>query len=996
MDKFSSQKILNTLPTKYYIIDLISKEILQTNDPKIEQGTAKCHKQLFGSDRPCHLSDNFCICQQLIENKKEMEFIFETGEGVNKKTSKCNAKFLDENVVIANYIDISDEVKYKKELKINYKRLERAEKLADFGYWEFNIEEQIVVASNGSRAIYGINGGDVLHLIQIKELVLPEFRDGLNSELKNLINNKKPYNVKFKIARANDGEFRTIHSIAEFRDDKNMVFGVIHDITNRIKSEKALEESLKDLKLAQRFAKIGNWNLNPTNDSVNWTEQLFYIFNREPELGFNKFADFEDYFSKENYQQLKALTETAINHGTPFNLQLRIYLPEKSKWIKFICKPDQNPGSTGYFLRGTIQDITQSKEVENELNNSNKLLRTVIDNIPDAIYMKDKNFRKLLANKGDARNCGVDDVTEIIGKSDYDLYPKEVADIYTEDDRKVIEDGEAVENREEFLPANGRDRWVLTSKYPLRNENEIIGLVGIGRDITDLKEQQDKLGLLQQTIEQSPLSIVITDKEGLIEYVNPGFTKVTGYSSEEVFGKNPRILKSGSQKTAYYKNLWETIISGKNWSGEFHNKRKNGTYYWESAVITPILNATNEIKHFVAIKEDITEKKQMIRDLEVAKEKAEESDRLKTLFLANMSHEIRTPLNGILGFSSIICAGVKDEKKLQEFGKIIESSGQRLTTVIDDIIDVSMIQSNQLKLNYETFDINDLLDEMHLIYKNQKKYNVETLEFSVIFSQKEEHSIVFSDKNRLYQVFRNLLDNAFKFTESGFIKFGYSGSTNDELELFVEDTGIGIDESKTNLIFQSFRQADEGNSRKYDGSGLGLAIITGILDKMGGKIGVETELNKGSRFYFSIPRNESKMIIKQKPAMGELEEVPKSKKSKRIVSFEDDKASIEYLKIIVDMMGYQLVNFDYAKEGIEYLKTHSADLVLMDVQLPEMNGYDATRILKANHPEIPIIIQTAFAMKGDQEKAFQAGCDDYLPKPLSLKALKEKIEKLVK
>lgn len=543
---------------------------------------------------------------------------------------------------------------------------------------------------------------------------------------------------------------------------------------------------------------------------------------------------------------------------------------------------------------------------------------------------------------------------------------------------------------------NGKQHWILTSKFPLKNnEDKIIGLVGIGRDITEQKEQQLKLELLQQTIEQSPLPIVITNPEEIIEYVNPGFTNASGYSFADVIGETPRILKSGLQGKEYYKNLWETIGSGKNWSGEFQNKRKDGTIYWESAVITPILNELNEIKHFVAIKEDITGKKKMIQDLKIAKEKAEESDRLKTLFLANMSHEIRTPLSGILGFSSIICAGVSDQEQLKDFGRIIENSGKRLTTVIDDIIDISMIQSNQLKLKYETFDIDELLEEMLIVYRNQKTEKLVKIEFNVKYCENQEHRIIYSDKNRIYQVLRNLLDNSFKFTDSGFIKFGCFGSSDNELILFVEDSGIGIDESKTKVIFDSFRQVDEGNSRKYEGSGLGLAIISGILDKMGGKIRVETKLNQGSRFFVHLPRNKTKTGTLTKPVIYEFEKTTKSTESKCIVSFEDDVASAEYLKIVVKMLGYKLVNFFYAKEGIEYLKNNSADLVLMDVQLPEMNGYEATRIIKAEHPDLPVIIQTAFAMKGDEKRAIQAGCDDYLSKPLSLNVLKEKINQLV-
>jgi CheY-like chemotaxis protein len=252
----------------------------------------------------------------------------------------------------------------------------------------------------------------------------------------------------------------------------------------------------------------------------------------------------------------------------------------------------------------------------------------------------------------------------------------------------------------------------------------------------------------------------------------------------------------------------------------------------------------------------------------------------------------------------------------------------------------------------------------------------------------------------LYQVLKNLLDNAFKFTKEGFIEFGCSVS-NGEIVLFVKDSGVGIDPKKSAIIFEPFRQVEEGISRKYEGSGLGLAIISGITERLGGKAWVSSEPGKGSAFYVSVPRN-----FKNEKAPAEIGELPGeaageigknkiSSSAKTIVSFEDDPASVEYLKSVIKIMGFKHVNFMAAEEGIGYLKKNKADLVLMDVHLPGMNGYDATRIIKSEFPNLPVIIQTAYAMKGDRDKAFQAGCDDYLAKPVLLKDLKEKINKFV-
>jgi len=274
----------------------------------------------------------------------------------------------------------------------------------------------------------------------------------------------------------------------------------------------------------------------------------------------------------------------------------------------------------------TARDITERKEAEEKLKRERKLLRTLIDNLPVTIYVKDTECRKVIANRADLEIVGVKTEAEVLGKTDLDTYGNEVGMRGYTDDKRVIDIGEAVLNREEdFWDANGIQRWLITSKIPLTEENgEIIGLVGIGRDITEQKLAQEKILKLSKGIEQSSSTIVITDLNGNIEYVNPAFTATSGWSEEEAIGQNPRVLKSGNMETAVYKNLWKSISSGNVWRGELQNKKKDGSLYWEWATITAIKNDKGIITNYIAIKEDITERKKMQAELINAKEKAED------------------------------------------------------------------------------------------------------------------------------------------------------------------------------------------------------------------------------------------------------------------------------------------------------------------------------------------------------------------------------------
>ena len=500
----------------------------------------------------------------------------------------------------------------------------------------------------------------------------------------------------------------------------------------------------------------------------------------------------------------------------------------------------------------TARDITERKEAEEKLKRERKLLRTLIDNLPATIYVKDRECRKVIANRADLKIVGVKTEVEVLGKTDLETYGPEVGMRGFTDDKKVIDSGEAVLNREEdFWDENGIQRWLITSKIPLTEENgEIIGLVGIGRDITEQKLAQEKILKLSMGIEQSSATIVITDINGNIEYVNPAFTATSGYSEEEARSQNPNILKSGNMGTSVYKDLWETISSGKVWRGELQNKKKDGSLYWEWATIASIKNDKGLITNYIAIKEDITENKKMQAELIQAKEKAEESDRLKSAFLANMSHEIRTPLNSIIGFSELLGDPSFDEQQKDEFRQTIVDNGNNLLFIISDIMDFSMLEAGQMKIRKELISARKLLTELQNDFS--KKANQKGIEFRIALSQNTPDVQIESDLYRIRQVFNNLIGNALKFTLKGYIEIGYQVENN-IVTFHTKDTGIGIDSAYHQSIFERFRQVDLAKTRKYGGNGLGLAISKNLVELLGGTIWVESEPDRFSNFIFTIP-----------------------------------------------------------------------------------------------------------------------------------------------
>lgn len=366
------------------------------------------------------------------------------------------------------------------------------------------------------------------------------------------------------------------------------------------------------------------------------------------------------------------------------------------------------------------------------------------------------------------------------------------------------------------------------------------------------KQKAEEIALkLSKAVVQSPAIVMITDINGRIEYVNPKFTEITGYALDEVIGQNPRILKSGAIHAEQYENLWKTILSGGEWKGELYNRAKNGELYWEDAVISGIKNEKGEITHFIAVKEDITEKKKMIEELIAAKEKAEEINKLKSHFFANMSHELRTPFVGIMGYAELLVSLLKDQE-LKEMAEGILRTSIRMKETLTKILDLSKIEFSEGDLISDIIDVSAMIDEVYNQYKKGAERKNISLEKKIAF----EPFLMHGNHELFWGILNNLVSNAIIYTEKGRVEIVAEKkflTGEEKLILKVIDTGIGIPKDKREIIWEEFRQASEGINRNFQGSGLGLSIVKKYAEILNGKAYVESEVGKGSSFIVEIP-----------------------------------------------------------------------------------------------------------------------------------------------
>ena len=556
---------------------------------------------------------------------------------------------------------------------------------------------------------------------------------------------------------------------------------------------------------------------------------------------------------------------------------------------------------------------------------------------------------------------------------------------------KIMREGLVVglTNHSLLISKDGKEIPIADCGAPVKNSmDSITGVVLVFRNQTKERESKRELLKLSRAVEQGPASVVITNRDGDIEYVNQKFCNLTGYSKDEVKDKNPRILGSGYQDKKFYEELWNTILSGNNWSGEILNKKKDGELYWESALISPLMNNNRDITHFVAIKENITEKKNMISALIEAKEMAESANKLKDAFIANISHEIRTPLNGILGMSSLIRDTFQGKVK-KEDGELfdgIDYSSKRIIRTVDMILNYSRLQVGKFPLFPKKLDLSsicvNLVKEYAAAAKNKS--------LGLTFLNNYGDVVVFVDEYSINMAVSNLLDNAIKYTNEGSIQVTLYKGNNDDTILDVKDTGIGISEEYVDKVFEPYLQEEMGYGRAYEGVGLGLSLIKKILILNDANISLESKKGEGTTFSINFgkvglpfeKKTETKKIVNMPPALEKQE-------NEVVLIVEDDQLNQLTIKRFLGDR-YDTILTDSSDKALEILKKEKVDIILMDISIKgKKNGLELTRELKASNEfsHIPVIAITAHAFEEDKQNALTFGCDNFLPKPFSKQSL---------
>lgn len=824
---------------------------------------------------------------KILETKKSVKLARYTNliskNGKEYPISDSAAPIFNENNelfgIVLVFRDITQAAQLNEANKKYRNQLDEAQKIAKVGSWQFNLNDNTVIASKEAYRLYGIDSKKEITIQDAQNIPIAEYRTRLDIAFKNLIEKNTPYDVRFKIKQKDTDQILDIHSIATYNKVTNQVFGTIQDISEQVKLAEALQESEERYRFAIEGTNDALWDLNILQNKVIVSDRYYSMLGYEPEDLPNTIKIWSDLLHPDDYAQaFKKFNDYLDRKIKIYNSIFRLRTKKGSyKWINARGKGIWDENNKPIRIIGFHTDITLQIEVQEALKESEQKFKSIFAKSPMGMHLYELNNKKelVLINANEAAD-------KLLGFKHSSILNKKIGDAFP-----TLVETEIPAKFKEI--ANKGTSW-LTQQIKYKDDNinsafEVYAfqtvpgrMVSMFLDISEKLKTQKRLASSEEKYRlllnnQTDL-IAKIDLEGRILFVSPSYCKMFGKNEEELLGKKfmPLVHEDDIEHTKNeIKKLYAPPYNSK------HRQRAKTIHGWRwfEWVDTALLDENGNVKEIIGVGRDIqkqieideqlknknekylTANKELNEalaqiqnkneELKMAKQKAEEADRLKSAFLANMSHEIRTPMNSILGFGQMLQRQMLPDNKVKKYVSIINQSGQRMLSTINNIMDISRIESGQYKISKHNIELYKQIKKHYETFKPEAESKGLKLKLA---NQKTEDRIN-TDPDKFDAILINLIKNAIKYTDEGYIELGYK-THNSTFEFYIKDTGIGISIERQNAIFERFVQADIEDKEVREGTGLGLAITKSYVEMLGGRIELESEPGKGTTFKFSI------------------------------------------------------------------------------------------------------------------------------------------------
>ena len=888
------------------------------------------------------------------------------------------------------------------ELSRNLEKLVLGEQIAGLGYFERNWQTGKGFWSKGFYSLLGLSPDDIeCKHDDFMRFVHPGDLQRTKTHIKSTLEDRKNMDVQFRLIQSG-GNIIHIHGVGKNYFDKDgkplRTVGTFQDITSRKNAEIELKESENNYRLLAENARhlIITHDLDGVITYANNFTLDFLNVGKDRLIG-KSVSDL--LHTKEQKDAMKQRQKDFVSGNKDVHhYQINLKLPSgEDRILEVFGNPIKQNGKIISVLI-IAYDITDRKQAERELEHSHELMKYIIEHAQSAIAVHDNEMNYVYVSQSYLDQYKVND-KNIIGKNHYEVFP-DLPQKWRDVHKRVLKGETLGADDDPYEKEDGTVEWTKWHCRPWYNSvGEINGLIVYTSVITEEKKIRD-------AIKESEASL--RDAQRIANIGDWSLDLRTGrvHMSDEMFnliGIEKSEAHDLSEHEKYYTpekwQLFQEVVqeaqeTGMPYEIEMEFSGRNAKFRYAIARGEPVFDGENKIIGLRGTLQDITRQKEYESQLIEIKEKAEESDRLKSAFLSNMSHEIRTPMNGILGFASLLNESDLTASEQKKYIDVIEKSGQRMLNIINDIIDISKIESGTVDLNMNKADIIKQLNYIHSFFKPEAEHK--GLDLLLKKPLPGKAASIITDSDKVTAILINLIKNAIKYTDKGFIEFGcdlIDDNNSASLQFYVKDTGIGIAKNRQEAIFERFIQADIDDTHARQGAGLGLSISKAYTEMLGGKIWIESKEGEGSVFYFKIPCQA--MIDKE----HDTEKEPGNKDdfnnlNLKILIADDDKASSDLISIFVNKCAREIISVLTGTEALEECRNNpDIDLIFMDIQMPGLNGYKATQLIREFNKDVVIIAQTAYGLSGDREKALEAGCNDYIAKPVKKKDLTGLIQK---